>query len=169
MTSEAVVVGTPAVRTEPWLRSVNAGDQDLLRTWRNATRGSFFQTAEVDADGQKRWFQGYLGRSDDFLFMIMAGDAPVGCAGVRQRDGGWDVYNVIRGVRTAASRGFMGRGLSLAVAFARERLELPVTAVVLAANPAVAWYLRQGFEIVDRRPEIVHLRWTAPHEAAGEP
>jgi ribosomal protein S18 acetylase RimI-like enzyme len=169
MTSKAVVVGTPEERTAPWLRAVGLADQDLLRAWRNANRAAFFETAVVDENRQQRWFRGYLGRADDFLFLVMAGDAPVGCVGVRLVDDGWDVYNVIRGVGTAASRGFMGRGLRMAVAFARGRRDLPVTAVVLAANPAVAWYARQGFVIVGRRPESVLMRWAGPFEAAGIP
>jgi ribosomal protein S18 acetylase RimI-like enzyme len=169
MTSEAVVVGPPDQLTEPWLRAVGVADQDLLRDWRNANRAAFFEAAVVDEDGQRRWFRGYLGRADDFLFLVMAGDVPVGCVGVRLVDDGWDVYNVIRGVRTAASRGFMGRGLRMAIAFARGRRDLPVTAVVLASNPAVAWYARQGFVIVGQRPESVLMRWAGPVEAAGIP
>jgi hypothetical protein len=63
----------------------------------------------------------------------------------------------------------MGCGLQMAVAFARGRRDLPVTAVVLAANPAVAWYARQGFVIVGRRPESVLMRWAGPVDAAGIP
>ncbi len=165
MTSETVVVGPSDGTAAARLQSVEPADQEMLRRWRNANRAAFLETAEVDPVGQSRWFAGYLCRDDDFLFLVMAGDAAVGCVGVRLRGPGWDVYNVIRGVRTPASRGCMGRGLALAVAFALGRRDLPVTAVVLAENPAVGWYLRQGFAIVERRPQTVLLRWAG---AAGQ-
>lgn len=157
MTSGSVVAGDPAVG--PWLRGAVAGDQERLRLWRNAAAGAFFQSAAIDAESQRRWFEGYLGREEDFLFMVMEAAEPRGCLGVRLMDGEWDVYNVIRGERTAGSRGAMGRGLELLVDFARRRAKLPVRAVVLAGNPAIGWYERHGFAVVRRNPGSVVMRW----------
>jgi len=157
MTSGSVVAGDPAVG--PWLRGAVAGDQERLRVWRNAAARAFFQSAAIDAEAQRRWFEGYLGREEDFLFMVMEAAEPRGCLGVRLVDGEWDVYNVIRGERTAGSRGAMGRGLELLVDFARRRAKLPVRAVVLAGNPAIGWYERHGFAVVRRNPGSVVMRW----------
>lgn len=157
MTSAPFVVGDPAAG--PWLRSAVAGDQERLRVWRNAAAGAFFDSAPIDAEAQRRWFAGYLGRDEDFLFMVMEAAEPRGCLGVRLVNGEWDVYNVIRGERTAGSRGGMGRGLELLVDFARRRAELPVRAVVLAGNPAIGWYERHGFAVVLRQPVSVEMRW----------
>lgn len=166
MTSALLVAGDPAAG--PWLRGAAAGDQERLRVWRNAAAGAFFQPARIDAEAQRRWFEGYLGREEDFLFMVMEAAEPRGCLGVRLADGEWDVYNVIRGERTAGSRGAMGRGLDLLVDFARRRAALPVRAVVLAGNPAIGWYERQGFAVVRRQPGSVVMRWTGTSALPAE-
>lgn len=167
MTRATIVVGDAAAGG-PWLRTVAAEDQERLRAWRNAAADSFFERAPITAAGQRRWFEAYLGREEDFLFVVMEGTRPCGCLGVRRAGAEWDVYNVIRGVRTAGSRGFLGRGLELLVDFARHRAELPVRAVVLVANPAIAWYGRHGFGIVLRRADAVVMRWTGAPAAAAE-
>jgi hypothetical protein len=159
MTSTRLVVGQPRSVTQPWLRPVGAEEQEALREWRNAHRDAFFHTDVISPEGQRRWFQGYLQRPEDFLFLVMDRDSPIGCVGVRLLGQEWDVYNVIRGVQSAASQGFMGLGLRMLVEFARDRHDLPVQAVVLADNPAVDWYLQQGFRIVGRRPGSVVMRW----------
>lgn len=166
MTSGPLVAGDPAAG--PWLRGAAAGDQERLRAWRNATAWAFFQPAPIDEESQRRWFEGYLGRDEDFLFMLMEAAEPRGCLGVRLADGEWDVYNVIRGERTAGSRGAMGRGLDLLVDFARRRAELPVRAVVLAGNPAIGWYERHGFAISRRQSGSVVMRWTGTPAAPAE-
>jgi ribosomal protein S18 acetylase RimI-like enzyme len=160
MTRATIVVGDPTAPGAAWLRAVAAADQERLRGWRNAAAHAFFERSPVDAAGQRRWFEGYLGRDEDFLFMVMDGTEACGCVGVRLAAGEWDVYNVIRGARTPGSRGFMGRGLELLVGFARRRAGLPVRAVVLAGNPAIAWYERHGFGIAARREGSVVMRWT---------
>ena len=167
MTRATIVVGD-AAGGGPWLRPVAADDQERLRAWRNAAANSFFERAPITAAGQRRWFEAYLGRDEDFLFMVMDGALACGCLGVRRADDEWDIYNVIRGVRTAGSRGFLGRGLELLVGFAGRRAELPVRAVVLAANPAIAWYGRHGFGIAVRRPDAVVMRWTGAPAAAAD-
>jgi ribosomal protein S18 acetylase RimI-like enzyme len=160
MTSARFVLGDPRA-AQPWLRLAGAEEQEALREWKNGHRDAFFHTAVITPEGQRQWFQGYRARPEDFLFLVMERDRPVGCMGVRLLDAEWDVYNVIRGASTASSRGFMGLGLRMLVAFARDRRDLPVQAVVLANNPAVDWYLRQGFRIVGRRPDSVVMRWAA--------
>ena len=167
MTRATIVFGSPAAGG-PWLRTVATDDQERLRAWRNAAADSFFERAPISAAGQRRWFEAYLGRDEDFLFMVMAGARACGCLGVRRAGDEWDIYNVIRGVRPAGSRGFMGRGLELLVDFARQRAELPVRAVVLVANPAIAWYARHGFGIAVRRPDAVVMGWTGAPAAVAK-
>ena len=170
MTAGAFVVGGPVPGPGPWLRTVTEEDQARLVEWRTACRHAFFRQEPIDGEGQRLWFRGYRDRPEDFLFAVMEGGEAVGCLGVRLLDGGWDVYNVIRGRRTPGSRGFMGRALEMAVAFARERRERPVGLVVLAGNPAEQWYRRHGFVATGRDPECVTMEWVGPAEggrAAG--
>lgn len=165
MTRATLVIGSAATGGVR-LRTATAEDQQRLREWRNANTGSFFDQAPVTPDGQSRWFEAYLSREEDFLFMVMEANETRGCLGVRLNDGEWDIYNVIRGIRTEGSRGFMGRGLNLLVEFARARSALPVRAIVLANNPAIGWYERNGFAIVQRHAESVLMRWTEKPKVA---
>ena len=151
----------PAAVGGAWLLSVTAEDNRTLREWRNAAADAFFERAPITQEDQQRWFESYLTRREDFLFMVMEADAARGCLGVRMRDGEWDIYNVIRGTRTIGSRGFLACGLKMLVAFARSRAELPVRAIVLAENPAVLWYERNGFRIVGWRNGGILMYWTA--------
>jgi len=168
VTAEVVVIGGQAVPRGVWLRSAVAPDQELLRGWRNANQDAFFQRSHIAPEAQDRWFAGYLLRPDDFLFIVMYDTIPCGCLGVRLREEGWDVYNVIRGTRSAGSRGAMGEGLELLVAFARARREGPIRAEVLQGNPAVAWYSRNGFEVLERGTMSVTMRWVDKPESRGQ-
>jgi hypothetical protein len=144
-------------RAGPWLRGANLGDQETLRLWRNAHAHRFFHQQPVTPECQRRWFEGYLGRPDDFLFMVVAGEETVGCIGIRFRDGGWDVYNVIRGRASRDSAGFMSLALAAVIEFARGRRPAAVRADVLPDNPALAWYLRNGFITVADDERSVRL------------
>ncbi len=144
--------------SRPWLRGVNCGDQDVLRTWRNAHGHRFFHCRPITPESQQSWFDGYLRRPDDFLFMVMAAERAVGCIGIRLREAEWDLYNVIRGVHSAGSSGFMSHALAAVMAFARQRCPAPIRADVLTGNPALSWYLRNGFVIVGENVQSVTLR-----------
>lgn len=158
MTAESTCLGRTDDPARPWLRGVNGGDQDLLRAWRNGHAHRFFHHYPITAKSQQDWFEGYLGRPDDFLFMVMAGEQAVGCIGLRLREGEWDLYNIIRGVGSRESVGFMSQALAAVIAFARGRRPAPVRADVLTDNPALAWYLRNGFVIAGEHSRSVRLR-----------
>lgn len=136
------------------LKTISGDDQDLLRRWRNRHRHAFFHRQVLTAEDQARWFRGYLERPDDFMFMVRVGPEPVGCMGIRLTTRGWDVYNVIRGVESPATKGCMRQALSMMLKFAVGERMLPVYALVIEGNPAVAWYERNGFRIV--RHEVDH-------------
>src|SRR5215468_6204267 len=89
LSSEAV----PGVR----LRTIEARDGEPLRLWKNANRASFFFRDTIEPEGQRRWYEGYRERPRDFMFVVEAGGAAIGCMGFRVLDSESDVYNVIRG------------------------------------------------------------------------
>lgn len=157
MTAESIRLGRMDDQSGPWLRGAGLGDQETLRRWRNAHAHRFFHQQPVTPELQQCWFDGYLGRPDDFLFMVVAGEEPVGCIGIRFRDGVWDVYNVIRGSDSRGSAGFMSLALAAVIEFARGRRPAAVRADVLTDNPARAWYLRNGFILVGDDERSVRL------------
>ena len=159
MSNEAIKIELGEVS----LRSIGAADQELLRVWRNATRDAFFYRETIEASEQARWFSQYLLKTDDFLFMVEHKQTPFGCLGLRWKEDKWDVYNVIRRTRNEETRGKMGSALRAAISFVLTRQLAPVQAIVLASNPAVSWYLSQGFkmqaEVTEQNEDCVLLHW----------
>ena len=132
------------------LRTAGADDCEDLRTWKNSNRQSFFHTDPISPEQQRAWFEGYLGRPDDWMFMVEAsGDrAAIGCMGFRAVEGQADVYNVILGRAEYQGRGVMAAALRLMCSFARSELGSEIVARVLTTNPAVGWYRKNGFDVL---------------------
>jgi RimJ/RimL family protein N-acetyltransferase len=133
------------------LRTARLSDCENLRTWKNGHRGSFFFQEPITAEGQREWFAGYLSRPDDWMFVVLVGDEPVGCMGFRLRDGQADVYNVILGRPEHGGRGVMAEGQRLMCSYARSRLGAEIVARVLKENPAMGWYRKRGFDVISEQ------------------
>jgi RimJ/RimL family protein N-acetyltransferase len=144
------------------LRSISDRDQEYLRDWKNANRHSFFHTSLISPEQQLTWFRGYLERSDDYMFMVTDGEVRVGCMGIRIVDGAWDIYNVILGDARFKGRGLMSDGLQLLCSYALKQQPVPIGIKVLKANPALGWYLRNGFGVVGDHAEHVCLAPAPP-------
>jgi hypothetical protein len=127
------------------LRTIDASDCDRLREWKNANRSGFFFQGLIDPEGQRRWFEGYLDRPQDFMFMVETAGERIGCMGFRMLEGAADVYNVIRGEEGPS--GHMSTAFRVLCSFARATFSSPVLARVLKTNPAVAWYRKNVFDI----------------------
>jgi RimJ/RimL family protein N-acetyltransferase len=140
------------------LRSAAPSDCEDLRAWKNENRQYFFFRDLISVQGQEQWFAGYLHRPEDWMFMVLDGDRTVGCMGVRARDGQADVYNVILGRAEHGRRGLMAGAFRLMCSFAHERLGVPIVARVIKANPALAWYLKRGFDVVGEEDSHVLIR-----------
>ncbi len=162
-------VGTPGDAHRPWLR--HAGEEDLgrLRVWRNANACRFHQQADITSQGQKEWYKAYLSRADDHLFLVMEGNRPIGCIGIRLIGDVWDLYNIIRGMESPGSGGFMSVALEMVIEFARGLRPLAVRAEVLLDNPAMNWYLRNGFVVVERREKSLMIVYRRQEPTALEP
>lgn len=165
MTAESILLGRKNDPSQPWLRTADHADQEQVRTWRNAHARSFFHQSPITSTGQQQWFEGYRSRPDDFLFMVMAAEQAIGCIGIRFRNNAWDLYNVIRGVRSSSSTGFMAAGLAVLIAFARGIRPVAVRADVIIGNPAIDWYLRNGFAIVAKDERSHQLLFQQPSAA----
>lgn len=147
------------------LRTAAATDSENLRTWKNANREFFFHKDVIHPEQQQAWFRGYLQRPEDWMFMVHfqspqeRWEKPLGCMGFRRDQGGEaDVYNVILGRPEFKGRGVMAAAFRLMCSFARQRLGAPVVARVLTSNPAIGWYLKQGFEVVAQEDRHYFIR-----------
>jgi RimJ/RimL family protein N-acetyltransferase len=126
------------------LRSVQSTDGEQLRVWKNSNRRFFFCKDEITEEAQARWIAGYLGRPDDYLFLVECEARAVGCMGFRSLDGEVDVYNVILGDTTLRGSGVMSLALRMMLGFAR-RVSERVSLKVLKDNPAIRFYEHNGF------------------------
>ena len=128
------------------LRLAEPQDLELLRTWRNRHTHRFFQQESVTPEAQRRWYESYLTRPDDYMFMVLQGPTPIGCIGGRLVGKEWDVYNPILGVLSSRYKGSMDKALALLISFLKEKRDLPVRAEVLSDNlRCLAFVQRGGF------------------------
>lgn len=130
------------------LYSIGTDDLENLRNWKNAHRDSFFFKDIITTDAQLRWYEGYQNREHDCMFVIRHDGLPIGCIAFRRLEDRVDIYNVIMGCKEMGGKGYMGIALRLILAEALKRYpELPLTLMVLKENPALNWYLKNGFTI----------------------
>ena len=141
------------------LRSISDADQDNLRTWKNKHRTSFFYQETISSEQQKEWFQKYLGRQDDYMFIVeevMGKNAkkqrrPIGCMAFRQEDDDTiDLYNIIRGQESVHVT--MKDAIHLMLNYIKANFpNKRIKCDVLKDNPAVLWYKKCGFAIWEEK------------------
>lgn len=127
------------------LHSIRRSDIEDLRQWKNNHRGSFFYKEIISPESQDRWYKGYLERTEDFMFVILAESRPVGCIGFRRIEDRIDVYNVILGVPEMGKKGYMSHALRMMCVYAKKLYPGSISLQVLSDNPAIHWYRRNGF------------------------
>jgi hypothetical protein len=147
------------------LRLATRDDREALRIWKNEHKQSYFHRADISPEQQAAWFEGYLARPDDHVYMIdeELGSSwkSVGVVAARflSDENTVDLYNIMRGFRTSADRTNMGAALrTLCCAVARAYSQ-PITCKVLSDNPALGWYARLGFIQVEDRGDHKLLRY----------
>ncbi len=142
---------------EVTLQTIAESDGENLRQWKNANRFSFFFQDIITPEQQAKWFQGYLGRENDYMFIVRRGGLLVGCMGFRLLDQHADIYNVIRANKELDSRGLMGSAMRLMCSFIAADFSRDIGARVLRSNPAVEWYRKLGFHEIARHDTFVEI------------
>jgi hypothetical protein len=157
------------------LRLVDWPDTELMREWKNANKAFFFHSQDITPEQQRTWFAGYLERPDDHDFAVeerVEGSKDsawetVGLLGCRLVDQSVlgdtvDIYNVMRGRRTVRNLVSMGEMIRRLCGEIAARYPQPISCKVLSGNPAVAWYLQNGFVRQGQAPDHVVLRYQPP-------
>lgn len=138
----------------PDLRLVSAADadQERLRTWKNNHRTSFFYQEIILPEQQFKWFQGYRDRADDYMFKVEEDGHPIGCMAFRAEGKETiDLYNIIRG-EEGNRKVSMRNAMHVMLAYIRERFpDWKIKCDVLKDNPAVKWYQKCGFAILEEK------------------
>jgi ribosomal protein S18 acetylase RimI-like enzyme len=139
------------------LRAVGPEDLDNLRNWKNENRRSFFFQGIISPEGQRQWFEGYLKREHDYMFLVLSEGRTAGCMGFRLLEGKGDIYNVILAVPEMGGRGVMGRAFNIMCSHALKNYPSGLGLKVLIDNPARGWYLRNGFREIEAREDHLVL------------
>ena len=140
-------------------------DRESLRVWKNLHKQSYFLKVDITPEQQEAWFAGYLDRPDDHVFMVdedeLGAWTTVGVVAARllPDQSTVDLYNIMRGARTAGDRTNMGEALRTLCRAARQAYPQPITCKVLSDNPAFGWYARIGFVTVEDRNDHKLLRF----------
>lgn len=153
------------------LRTIEETDQENLRAWKNVNRTSFFYQEKIEPVQQQKWFTGYLERKDDAMFIVEELPASykgssepamtencygIGCLAFRlEADGKIDLYNIIRG-KEGTGRVFMKDAMWLLLNYIAECYPgREIKCDVLKDNPAVNWYRKCGFAILQEKEYYV--------------
>ena len=121
------------------LRPLAAGDLEAVRRLRNQDREAFFDTAEISAEQQARWFANLTGRAVRFLVMEEDGEV-IGTISVTDTDRGSEIGNL------ALDHRYRGRGLMTEAV--RQLTEAPgdyFAEVKPDNHPSLAVFERAGF------------------------
>ena len=147
------------------LRLAELEDRENLRVWKNLHKQFYFHKADITPEQQLVWFTSYLERPDDHVYMVEEEErgtwAAVGVVVARllPDQNAVDLYNIMRGARTAAERTNMGEALRTLCRAARLAYPQPITCKVLSDNPALGWYARIGFVVAEDRGDYKLLRF----------
>jgi len=127
------------------LRTIMASDCENLRQWKNNNRFSFFYQELITPQMQEAWFRGYLERADDYMFAVQHNNVVFGCMGFRLINKTADIYNVISGNPDLGGKGYMSKAMVLMCSYILSISIGNIGLKVLRSNPALKWYLRNGF------------------------
>ena len=147
------------------LRAIGREDIENLRIWKNRHKNSFFLNRDILPEEQERWFAAFQDRADDYMFVVeqaAAGDwQSIGCLGFRKLadEASVDAYNIMRGEKGAHAASFtMSDAFRAMLAFAASRYaDLPIRCKVLCNNPAVEWYKKNDFSIIENVNDEYYL------------
>lgn len=137
------------------LQSITESDIENLRIWKNKHRASFFYKNLISPDQQVLWYQNYITRQDDYMFVVKdLEQTSIGCLGFRLINDKIDLYNIIRGKKNT-EKIFMQDAMHIMLNFITQRYHQSILCDVLKDNPAVNWYQKCGFAILEENDYYV--------------
>lgn len=139
------------------LRPIEKEDIDRARSWRNkeSIRKSFLYQDVISSSEQHQWYQSYLEKEDDIMFIIEFKDAPIGTAALYHIDlmnKEAEFGRLMIGEESARGNQIGYRATKLVCQFGFEKLNLAqIKLEVFSDNPyAKKHYIKAGFEEVER-------------------
>lgn len=140
------------------LETISREDIELLREWKNKNKKSFFYNKVITPGQQKEWYEDYLKRTDDYMFIIRFRSNMIGCMGFRVSGGLIDIYNVILGKKEFGGKGLMSRALRLLCSYIIDNFKEDIRLDVLSDNKAKKWYSNNGFIETDIQDDFISMK-----------
>jgi ribosomal protein S18 acetylase RimI-like enzyme len=138
-------------------RPAALADIETLRVWKNAHRAAFFTQTEITSGQQAAWFRDFSQKTDQQMFLLVRGEERVGCVGYRcLAPGVVDLFNLILGKDELAGTGLMTAFCRCLEGELARRGVQRIRLTVLSGNgPAIAFYHKLGFAVLETRPEAL--------------
>lgn len=129
---------------------LKAEELEQMRNLRNRNRCFFVSQEEITEDGQRRWYQKYLVRENDYMFSVVYQERWIGVASIYDVDRikGRGEFGRLMIDREVAGVGGLGLDVTrTACRFACEQLKLRTVELEVYADniPAQITYLKAGF------------------------
>lgn len=141
------------------LRPVVSNDLEKMRRWRNSDWArSFFLTNEIiSEEQQKKWYESYINKPDDYMFIIQLGDIDVGTAALYHVDStnrSSEFGRLLVAEEIARGKGVGEKVVASICNFALGKLKLKeVTLEVFSDNTkAIHIYTKAGFRLIEKYP-----------------
>jgi diamine N-acetyltransferase len=150
------------------LRLAEAGDLPMTLAWRNRedARVWFKTSAMLAWETHLAWFERYLERDDDFLFIVEAGGRPVGQASAYGIDWATKEAEIGRFLAApeAAGKGYIAAACAELLRFCAAPFGLRYLFLEVLENNqrAIRIYRRNGFAEESRRAGLVRMGLRLP-------
>jgi len=138
------------------LRPVVEQDIESMRNWRNSdwARNFFLDSSIITKEQQQKWFENYLEKTDDFMFIIEWQGKAVGMVGiynVNKKPGHAEFGRLLIGEELARGKGIGKKTVELLSKFAMQELKIKqIDLEVFADNErALAIYQKCGYVITN--------------------
>ena len=149
------------------IRSLTVDDLETTRIWRNRpeTRVRFFFDQEISAEEQQAWFELYLKKKNDLVFIVEGVETkePIGQTSLYDIDfenGVAEFGRFMIGNVNQRSKGFGREALSLTCAVGFQQLELDEIFLNVKSDNvgAIKAYHAVGFSVSDEHDDKVTMR-----------
>ena len=141
------------------IRTLSIFSLNYIRNLKNQNSNMFFHKKHIGILQQFFWFMKYSRRREDNIYVLLFEGRRIGCIGIRKIGLSWDFYNIIRNKKKIpAESGLMSLFLQTLIYDLLAHGSSRIQVEVLKSNPALDWYLGNGFVIESNFGESVIMR-----------